>query len=190
MKKFIAMSRSPAGAGLFGAVVFSLSCCSAAFGDRSISLEWSPSPSTDVSGYRIYYGTTNAIITNSLDAGPEFSTMISGLQEGQTYFFFATAYDLEGNESIPSDPVWYTVPTSSLAVSSGKIALSRSKQSDAMIINFLASPGFTYQVQATQDFQSWVTVGTVTNAANGTVQVQDTGARFFSQRFYRIVASQ
>ena len=45
--------------------------------------------------------------------------------------------------------------------------------------------GHTYNIQATQDFQTWTIIGTVTVGASGTLNFTDTNAASFSRRFYR-----
>jgi len=45
--------------------------------------------------------------------------------------------------------------------------------------------GQTYNVQATQDFKTWTTIGTVTVGASGSLNFTDTNAASFSRRFYR-----
>jgi CxxC motif-containing protein (DUF1111 family) len=54
---------------------------------NSIGLDWNPSPTPGVTGYRVFYGTTANGMTNSIDVGNVTSTIISGLTPGQTYFF-------------------------------------------------------------------------------------------------------
>ncbi|MEO8637292.1 MAG: fibronectin type III domain-containing protein [Candidatus Taylorbacteria bacterium] len=78
---------------------------------QTVTLAWSLSPSEEVIGYAIYYGDVAGVITNVIDVGPVLTTTIPFLQAGITYHFFATAYTIDGIESLPSNVVTYNVPT-------------------------------------------------------------------------------
>jgi hypothetical protein len=64
-----------------------------------LTLAWNPKQSPDIAGYRIYYGTCSGIYTSRIDAGKVSNVKISDLNKGQTYYFAATTYDHNGNES-------------------------------------------------------------------------------------------
>ncbi len=75
----------------------------------SATLKWQPSSSSDVVGYRIYYG--NRSFESSVVVANETTTaQIDGLIAGATYYFIATALDSAGAESPPSNEVLFTVP--------------------------------------------------------------------------------
>jgi List-Bact-rpt repeat protein/fibronectin type III domain protein len=84
---------------------------SAAFAVQSITLVWDPSTSAAVNGYNIYYGSASGSYTNKVIASNVTNATVSGLLEGATYYFAATAYDSSGLESDPSNEVSYSVPT-------------------------------------------------------------------------------
>ena len=65
----------------------------------NVTLAWNAKQSTDIAGYRIYYGTCSGIYTSRVDAGKVTNLRISDLNKGQTYYFAATTYDHNGNES-------------------------------------------------------------------------------------------
>ncbi len=80
---------------------------------------WLPNTEPTLAGYRIHYGTTSGSYTTTIDVGlPQpvdgrvYGT-VTGLTEGATYYFAATAYDTNGQESDYSTEVSYTVPISS-----------------------------------------------------------------------------
>jgi hypothetical protein len=75
-----------------------------------ISIEWDANGEPDLAGYRVYYGTSSGNYTASADVGINTHCVISNLAQGVTYYFAATAYDSEGNESGFSDEIVYTVP--------------------------------------------------------------------------------
>lgn len=75
-----------------------------------ITLAWNANSESDVAGYKIYYGTASRVYSTVVDVGRWTNCVISGLQNGITYFFTATAYDTQGNESGFSAEISYTVP--------------------------------------------------------------------------------
>src|SRR5262245_58719956 len=77
---------------------------------QSVTLQWNPSTDPSVTGYNIYYGAASRTYTNKIDVGNTTNATISGLVEGVTYYFAATAYNILGAESDYSAEVSYTVP--------------------------------------------------------------------------------
>lgn len=75
------------------------------------------STESDLSGYIVYYGTasrTYSSMSTGVGLAGDGSTgapsrIISGLLDGQTYYFGVTAYDATGNESTFSGEVSTTV---------------------------------------------------------------------------------
>ncbi len=67
------------------------------------TLSWSANQEADLTGYRVYFGTTSRGYQQArgtgIDAGRTTSFVASGLQRGTAYFFAITAYDAAGNES-------------------------------------------------------------------------------------------
>jgi hypothetical protein len=103
---------------------------------RTVFLEWDNSPTSTVTGYKIYWGDvtnvgTNQVFTstNIVDAGLGDSNVlallvsrgyviaatstvssVSNLVVLQSYWFYVTAYDGSGLESDPSNTIVYRVP--------------------------------------------------------------------------------
>lgn len=90
------------------AVLFWLGLVLSVFG---VTLEWDPSPDAWVAGYAIHYGTASSNYTVRVDVGNATTCTITNLTPGATYYFVATAYTADGQESLPSNEVSYTVPT-------------------------------------------------------------------------------
>jgi len=65
----------------------------------TVTLAWDASPSTNVIGYRIYYGPSSRAYTNVTDVGNALMVTLSNIPPGVTSFYAATAYDLAGLES-------------------------------------------------------------------------------------------
>ena len=70
----------------------------------SAVLSWNASP--DAEGYKIYYGKNtrtgdcpNGGYEKSIDAGQGTQYTVSGLKEGEEYFFSITSYNQSGQES-------------------------------------------------------------------------------------------
>ena len=75
-----------------------------------VKLAWNPVSAPNLAGYMLYYGSASGNYSVGIDVGNLTTAAISGLQEGSTYYFVATAYDVYGDESSPSNEVRYTIP--------------------------------------------------------------------------------
>lgn len=80
----------------------------------SIILAWNPSVS-DVTGYKVHYGTASGDYTKVVDVGNQTTAAISKLSSGSTYYFAVTAYNSIGLESLPSAEISYTPPTNQVS---------------------------------------------------------------------------
>jgi hypothetical protein len=78
----------------------------------SVDLEWDPNTEPQLAGYKIYWGTSSGNYAFSKNVGNTTSSTITGLDEGKTYYFAATAYDGAGTESNYSNQITYTIPLS------------------------------------------------------------------------------
>jgi|SRR5579859_4998055 len=165
--------------GFLGFFGLCLLVCAGASADQSVTLAWNPSPDTNVAGYFLCYGANSGSYTSQIDAGTNTIATVSGLREGQTYYFAFTAYDAQGLQSDPSNEVPYITP-GILLLSSGK------KAGDPVNIKFPVAPMHWYEVQATPDFQSWSTVWqTAPATSNDLVHFSEPPTN--SARFYRLV---
>lgn len=145
----------------------------------SLTLAWNASPSPDIAGYQVYYGTASGNYTNSLTVGNVTTATVSGLAAGVTYYFAVSATTAIGLASTLSNPASYSEAMSAAqmqiqALSGGQIRL-----------NGTGTAGQTYNIQASQDLQTWTVVGTVTADASGSLTFTDANAANFPQRFYR-----
>jgi len=89
---------------LFTNLFYEKSCYAWGVGD--ITLSWNAPTSnedgsaiTDLSGYKLYYGTEPGIYTECIDVGSVLNYQINNLGIDRTYYFALTAYDTSGNES-------------------------------------------------------------------------------------------
>jgi hypothetical protein len=82
-----------------------------------VSLSWT-APTTnqdgtslnDLAGYKVYYGLATRSYDVAVDTGLSTSAVLSGLQDGRTYYFAVTAYDTSGNQSAFSAEIAYPNP--------------------------------------------------------------------------------
>jgi hypothetical protein len=146
----------------------------------SVTLAWNPSTVPLVAGYNLYYGGASGVYTNVISAGSATNATISGLIPGTAYFFATTAYSASGLESPFSSEVLITVSTTPPGV---QLHVTSAKQ---FVLTVTGPVGHTYNILATQDFQTWKVIGTVTVGASGSSSFTDTNAASFSRRFYRI----
>lgn len=92
---------------------------------QNIELAWDPSDSDGVVGYKIYYKADSTELPldgiealegpSPIDVGDVTSFTLTELPEGSVYYFRATAYDSEGNESTLSNlaaSAWIPAPIS------------------------------------------------------------------------------
>ncbi len=73
----------------------------------TVGLAWKAHGEADLSGYKVYQGTSSGAYVAPVATLPKTTTShtVTGLQTGTTYFFVITAYDTAGNESPPSSEV-------------------------------------------------------------------------------------
>ena len=246
-------------------------------GLNNVTLAWSASPSTEVTGYRLYYGTASSTYTVSVVLGNVTTNTVTDLVGGVTYFFAVTAHDANEVESEFSNEISYTVPMnadlptivltspldgvidpapatfsltagvtanghtiarvqfyngttllgevtsapysliwtnvsagsydltaqlvydsgSTLASTSASVTVTPTLTPTVTTVQIHAAPdglfiltvtgqvGYTYDLEATEDFTAWTMIATVTLGASGSLDFTDTNAASFPRRFYR-----
>ena len=129
-----------------------------------VSLTWDRNTETDIAGYRVYYGTTSRAYNWFVDVGNTTTFTVTGLTDGATYYFAATAYDtshLESTYSVEASKSTCTYsispPSQSFAASAGTGTVSVSTQSTC---SWTAASGV-----------SWLTITSGSSGTgNGTVR--------------------
>ena len=142
-----------------------LAFCPLLRADQSVTLAWNPSPESSVVGYIILYGSDGANYTNQVDAGTNTTWSVTGLQEDTTNYFEVAAYDVNHNQSPPSNPVEYVVPVASQMVTvSANPANAGGVTGGGSFVT-----GSSVTVTATADtgytFTNWTENGTVQSTA-------------------------
>jgi fibronectin type 3 domain-containing protein len=142
----------------------------------SVTLTWNPSSDPGAVGYKVYFGSASGNYTNSITVGNVTSFIVPGLADGTTYYFAATTYDEEGDESDFSNETSFNTAT-------GGTVIFTSVSSANNQFSFLVSgiPGNSYVVQASTNLIDWVSLQT--NAVPFTFV--DPSMSQFSCRFYR-----
>lgn len=69
-------------------------------------------PLTDLAGYNAYYWQPSWDRPGRVNVGNQTTYVLTGLTDGQTYHFAVTAYDTAGNESVFSNALLVTLPSS------------------------------------------------------------------------------
>jgi len=90
--------------------------CGSALAASSVTFEWDANSETDLAGYRLYQSQTSGVYTYG--DGNQVATILVGTETVQitnisdgTYFWVLTAYDNDGNESVPSNEVTAALDT-------------------------------------------------------------------------------
>lgn len=159
--------------------------CPAAWNAQSVTVAWSPSRDSTVTGYRVYYGTASGAYSSWLDTGTNTTITIPDLQEGTTYYLGAVSYDEAGIESVLSNEASYTVPVSVAPPSLS--AYPKRSFTDPLKLTFTANPDHWYELQATTDLSNWSTIWQRTNLTATAVLEFDDNDVGFVARFYRLV---
>jgi len=80
-----------------------------------VTLAWDRNTEPDLAGYKIYYGTGSHVYNWFIDVGNVTTHTVTGLADGSTYFFAATAYDTSSVESTYSTEITYNSCTFSIS---------------------------------------------------------------------------
>jgi len=146
----------------------------------SVTLAWNSSPSPDVIGYHLYYGTASGIYTHDIILGNVTNVTVPGLSRGIIYYFAMAAIGPDGQESVLSNETSYR-----RELPSGAQVQAQAASGGPLVLTVSGTSGQTYEIEATQDFITWTVIGTVILDASGSSDFTDTNAASFQQRFYR-----
>ena len=140
-----------------------------------VELVWDPSPSTNVTNYRLWWGPLARSYTNSLLLGNVTNGTISNLIVGATYYISATAID---NHGVPSDYcnelVWtslvppppVTIQTVTQSNGAPNVTLIWSPSAATNIVSYKIYFGAASRVY-TNSLTVATTIGTVSNLVQG-----------------------
>jgi len=142
---------------------------------QSVVLAWIPNSSTNVVGYRVYYGTVSHDYGSFVMVGETNTATISGLADGVTYYFAATTCEGAGIESPYSNEAVYMEPSAAATLT----AMPGSASQFSFGVSGVS--GYQYVVQSSTNLVDWISVQT--NAAPFTFTY--TSAVKVPQCFYR-----
>ncbi len=91
-------------------VVFLLILSGTAAHAAEVLLTWQENTENDLAGYKLYYGLTSRSYGASVDVGAQPLYLLTGLEDGRTYYIAVTAYDTSGNESAYSSELIWSTP--------------------------------------------------------------------------------
>ena len=77
-----------------------------------VTLAWDPNAESDVAGYKVYYGLGSRNYDHVMDVGNSTTCVVTGLEQGRTYYFAATAVNTANIESDFSNEVSAALTTS------------------------------------------------------------------------------
>ena len=89
-------------------ILFSVDCGYSA----QVTLTWDANAQAGLGGYKVYYGVSSRAYEYCIDVGNQTECTLTELEDGETYYFAATAYDTYDNESAFSEEVtWKSTGT-------------------------------------------------------------------------------
>jgi hypothetical protein len=131
-----------------------------------VTLAWDPNSEPDVAGYKIYYGFLSNQYIYNVDVGNRTSCTLSSLQDGTTYYFAATAYNIGRYESDFSNEVVFTTPAA-CTYSLSPVSQSFGKEGGTGIINITTAAGCNWGAVSNE---SWLVITSNSNGiGSGTV---------------------
>jgi len=160
-------------------IAIALHCTATNAVGASVTLAWDRNSDPNVSGYKVYYGPGNRTYPFVLDAGNSSAQIINNLQDGVTYYFAVTAYNVDGQESDFSGEIPYTIPLQAIsALADGSFR-----------VRFQGAPERTYRVEYTESLTApnWRTLGIRTAGVNGSFEIIDKPVAGSPAGFYRSV---
>jgi len=137
------------------------------------TLAWTPSSSTDLTGYKLYCGTLSRTYDQIFTIGKQTSFSVNTLQAGKTYYFALTSYNSRGLESGFSEEITWTaqiVNTPPVAKGVSLTVLEDSVGQGMLAASDPEGKPITYSI--------------VTNGAKGTAAITDraTGAFIYTPK--------
>ena len=114
-----------------------------------VGLMWNPSPDVEVTGYKIYWGTSSHNYSNALDVGNVTNVVISNTNFilNGVYYFAATAYDTNTESDFSNEVMWTNTPLNityvGVRVDYG-VSLTSINSQQVMVMSVTNQPGYFY----------------------------------------------
>lgn len=119
--------------------------------ERSVTLAWERSSDPAAVGYYVYSLEENASTPTRYNVAGLTQVTVPSLKEGLRYTFKVTAYSAAGLESAPSNEAAFVVPVPLELLPGTTVA-------DAKRLRFPMAPGHWYELQASTNLTTWVTI--------------------------------
>jgi len=159
-----------------------------------VTLAWDANSEPDLSGYKLYYGTSPGNYPSIKTLGKVTTDTVTNLTDGIAYYFALTAFDTEGLESGKSNEVSYTPPSSqtyTLTVSkTGTGSGTVTNLPTGTTFNAGTSVSLTAAADASSTFTGWTgACSGTTNPCTVTMNAAATVTAAFAIKTYAISAS-
>jgi hypothetical protein len=162
--------------GVAFAVAVALACTTSSVGAGTLRVTWASSPEGDLAGYRLRYGTSPGVYSQSIDTGQTEMCLVPGLDAELVYYFAVSAYDFSGNESEPSEEITARIPASLAPIPVVSSAIESSTQSMFAVrarSSLVMVYGANLEPGATVSFGPGVNVGSAAHTALGNMLVMN-----------------
>lgn len=146
-------------------------------GSYLVKFAWNASTSTDVTGYRIHYGTAAGTYTASIAVGNVTSGTVTGLAEGVTYHFAVSAFNAAGSASGYSNEVSFKP-----GLHASQIRTSATGETVLFVRGLI---GRQYDIEASVDLKTWTLIDSVMIPEGGSLEYSDPDTAGYPRRFYR-----
>ena len=158
----------------------------------NLNLAWNPNPETDISAYRLSYGTSPGQYNQGVDAGRNTRATVSNLEQGKTYYFAVTAVNYAGMASDPSIELIYN-GAPAIATASSFALLEQGSPTVSSLSSMYGSQVDLMNSYLGGDSASGAEAGLSPTAANVTADPDGDGVSesylVFSYRRARLVAA-
>ena len=75
-----------------------------------VTVAWDANTEENLAGYKLYYGTSSRDYPQNVDVGNNTQHTLTDITNGVLYYYAATAYDADANESELSEEISYILP--------------------------------------------------------------------------------
>jgi YHS domain-containing protein len=156
----------------------------------NLNLAWNPNPETDISAYRLSYGTSSGQYNQVVDVGRNTRATVSNLEQGKTYYFAVTAVNYAGMVSDPSIELIYN-GAPAIAATSSFALLPQASPTVSSLSSDTGSVANVLNSYLGADSAGGVDAGLSPTASNVTADPDGVSAPYlvFSYRRAQLVAS-
>jgi hypothetical protein len=140
---------------ILGLIIWGFAATTSSASQR-VTVDWDFVTNTNVTFHRVLYGTVSGAYTNVPVVFRNFDeVIISGLQEGKTYYFVVQASNENGQNSPLSAEVAYTVPVFQPIALHTQMVTDGNGHPYGMNITATGSVGNTWELDYSPDLLNW-----------------------------------